>query len=281
MRKKIIYSAIMFIAFMGIGVNAQNQKVVAVATFDVAGNACTASEADAVTELFISELAGTGFVTVVDRNSFNKILDEMQFQLSDWSNPRKTVQLGNMTNAQVICRGQISKLGNTFHLSSTIIDVKTANILSSSKVRFSQIDNVYDVLPQFTKNIVKVFAPPAPPEPPKLGGKGPGGGTVFRVEYGWAMEISEPIGRTSWNNAQQMCSNYNGGGFRDWYLPSKDELNMSYNALRRFGIQFGNEWHWTSTTGAWGKAWGTNFSVGYDEYPSAIGVVRAIRGFSY
>lgn len=153
--------------------------------------------------------------------------------------------------------------------------------LSSSKVRFSQIDNVYDVLPQFTKNIVKVFAPPAPPEPPKLGGKGPGGGTVFRVEYGWAMEISEPIGRTSWNNAQQMCSNYNGGGFRDWYLPSKDELNMSYNALRRFGIQFGNEWHWTSTTGAWGKAWGTNFSVGYDEYPSAIGVVRAVRGFSY
>lgn len=278
MKARISILLVTFVTLFCSATIAQEQKVIAVATFDVAGNACTDSEADAITELFISEIAKLGFVTIVDRNSFNKILDEMQFQLSDWSNPRKTVRLGNMTNAQVICRGQISKLGNTFHLSSTIIDVKTANILSSSNVKFSRIDNVYDVLPKFTKEIAKAFAPP---EPPKVGGKGPGGGTVFRVEYGWAMEISEPIGKASWNDASWLCQSYNGGGFQDWYLPSQEELNMSYNALRRFGIRFGNEWHWTSTTGAWGKAWGTNFSVGYDEYPSTIGVVRAVRGFSY
>lgn len=43
------------------------EKTVAVATFDVAGNAVSYDEAETITELYIAELVATGKVAVTDR----------------------------------------------------------------------------------------------------------------------------------------------------------------------------------------------------------------------
>lgn len=69
-------------------------KSMAVATFDINNNAVSKDDAEAVTELYIAELVSSGKVDIVDRNNFNKLLKEMQFQTSDWANSEKTVKLG-------------------------------------------------------------------------------------------------------------------------------------------------------------------------------------------
>jgi hypothetical protein len=38
----------------------------------------------------------------------------------------------------------------------------------------------------------------------------------------WDNEVSKYI---NWNKTVSMCKEYNGGGYSDWHLPSKDELN--------------------------------------------------------
>ena len=147
--KKIFFALLALAAFTA--AYAQEQKTIAVATFDITGNAVTQDEADAITELFITELVSTGKVSVVDRANFDKIVKEMKFQASDWSDSAKTTALGNAANAQLISRGQIIKLGSKLYLSSSIIDVKNAKVLSSAREQFNSLDDVFGLLGNFAR----------------------------------------------------------------------------------------------------------------------------------
>jgi len=48
------------------------------------------------------------------------------------------------------------------------------------------------------------------------------------------------------NYAAKLCRDYNGGGFTDWFLPSKDELNKICDNRATIG-GFGNYYYWTSS----------------------------------
>ena len=259
---------------------------VAVSTFDIAAGAVTSEEADAITELFISEVVSTGKLNVVDRTNFDKIIKEMKFQASDWSNKEKTVALGNAINATMVVRGQIIKLGSRMYLSSTIVDLKTAVVLSSSKKQFDSIDNIFDLLPTYTKDIVDVIYAPIMAELKKtlkIGDIGPGGGIVFYIEGTRALEVSANLGSHTWYKALDVAKNYKGGGFSDWYLPTERELNLIYKNLVKTGILNDTTWHWSSSQYNSSNAWSQRFSDGlklnyfgskYDTFS-----VRAVRAF--
>lgn len=86
--------------------------------------------------------------------------------------------------------------------------------------------------------------------------------------------------------AAQLCNEFILNGYNDWFLPSKDELNLMYNYLKanlllesRFGF-YG--WFYSSSQYDNSDAWGHNFTNGYQgNYRKNIsgGYVRAIRSF--
>lgn len=59
-----------------------------VAPFKISDNAVTEDEATRVVDLITKSLLTLG-VSIVDRDSLADILEELQFQSSDWSNPKK------------------------------------------------------------------------------------------------------------------------------------------------------------------------------------------------
>lgn len=256
-------------------------KSMAVATFDINNNAVSKDDAEAITELYIAELVSSGKVDIVDRNNFNKLLKEMQFQTSDWANSEKTVKLGTATGAQVISRGQIIKLGSKMYLSATVIDVNTAGVVSSAKVQFDSIDSIFDILPNFVKTVTENLSL-------KIGDIGPGGGLVFYIEGNRAYECSEVLGEGNWSEAKTLCSEYRGGGYDDWYLPNKDELNYIYQNLRKPGKISGDSWFWSSleyySNYLDNNVWVQRFSDGYQDYnfkhKDDTYSVRAVRAFS-
>jgi hypothetical protein len=88
--------------------------------------------------------------------------------------------------------------------------------------------------------------------------------------------------------AAQVVSVPEYGGYGDWFLPSRDELNLLYENLRKQRIgEFSNNVYWSSsggiTTGLnWNLvAWQINFSDGTQNRVScsADGLVRAVRRF--
>lgn len=79
--------------------------------------------------------------------------------------------------------------------------------------------------------------------------------------------------------AASICKNYRGGGYDDWFLPSKNELNLLYLQQSYVGSFALN--YWSSTEGGNDAAWDQDFSNGY-QYNSIKGStipVRAIRAF--
>ena len=251
-------------------------KLMAIATFDINNNAVSEVEAEGITELYIAELASTGKVSIVDRNNFNKLLKEMNFQAGDWADSEKTIRLGTASGASVIGRGQIIKLGNKMYLSATVIDVKTAKVISSAKRQFDSLDNIFDILPGFVRDISEGLTL-------KIGDTGPGGGLICNIEGNRGLECSEVLGYANWENAKKMCAEFRGGGYDDWYLPSKEELNFIYINLARTEQIIGRGWFWSSSGGTY-EAWVQNLSDGSQQGSDLKAdfrhSVRAVRAFN-
>ena len=82
------------------------------------------------------------------------------------------------------------------------------------------------------------------------------------------------------NYAAQLCANYQGGNYGDWYLPSKYELNLLYLQKAVVG-GFAVVSYWSSTEGDNYYAWGQYFTNGLQLYDDKYytDYVRAIRAF--
>lgn len=115
-----------------------------------------------------------------------------------------------------------------------------------------------------------------------IGGTGPAGGTIFAISKNFVWEMSEPLGHMAWDKAFKFCPQYQGGGYTDWYLPTKDELeNMYYNVIKP-GVVKDHETYWSSNQEESMALWGYNFKKGR---PGLYGAakklaVRAVRCFT-
>ncbi len=80
--------------------------------------------------------------------------------------------------------------------------------------------------------------------------------------------------------AAQLCNDLTEGGYSDWYLPSKDELNKLYinkGAIGGFAVFY----YWSSSEYNANYAWGQYFGNGYQGYFHKLDGyrVRAVRAF--
>jgi hypothetical protein len=80
--------------------------------------------------------------------------------------------------------------------------------------------------------------------------------------------------------AAQICANYQGGNYGDWYLPSKHELNLLYSQKGAVGV-FPGSWYWSSTEFGNDNAWRQDFANGNHKATNKINTynVRAVRAF--
>jgi hypothetical protein len=103
------------------------------------------------------------------------------------------------------------------------------------------------------------------------------------------LEALRQAGETG--RAAQLCAAFEAGGFKDWFFPSKDELDLMYKNLKAQGLgNFQNKplYYWSSSETGNDGAWLQNFK---DFYPQNEGKylinfkdnpthsVRAIRAF--
>ena len=156
---------------------AKIKPVVVVAPFDAKGVA--QEEVDIITELFTAEYANTGLASVVDRNSFDKIKEQLKFQSSDWSNANKVAQLGKALNANHVVVGQLLEFRGRIITTIKIIDVNTTTILASYTERISDVEKVLDKIPSICKELSNRLG--AYSMKYKIGDEGEGDGIVFYV----------------------------------------------------------------------------------------------------
>jgi hypothetical protein len=96
-------------------------------------------------------------------------------------------------------------------------------------------------------------------------------------------------GATETSYAAGLARAYTGGGYTDWFLPSKDELNKMYTnratinttAAANSGSDFANNYYWSSTEFDFYTAWEQNFDDGFQGTSGKDNAdsVRAVRAF--
>jgi len=318
--------AILFLTFIFITALCFSQQVfVAVAPFE-AKDGISASNAMTITEIFGIELQATGKVRVVSRTNFDAAMKEHRFQLGDLSDEKKTAQLGKALNANWVTRGQVQKLGSLIVITATLMDVNTMEIVGGAPMYLNKIEEAPEKMPAYMETIkqrinmggsvykVGDFGPAggivfydkgtfsngwryleaAPAE------------TEFHADWGAykknvgstntavgsgkrnteiTVEGLKTLGESG--KAAQLCVALNYDGFSDWFLPSKDELDLMYKNLKQKGLGgFSDGRYWSSSrSGSERLAWNQRFrdgnksdDVGYslDDFPDWV---RAIRAF--
>lgn len=71
------------------------------------------------------------------------------------------------------------------------------------------------------------------------------GKTSYAIGSG--KQNTELLNRICVNGASRTATDYLGGGYSDWFLPSKDELNEVYWTRNATGIKTGSNYYWSSS----------------------------------
>jgi hypothetical protein len=94
--------------------------------------------------------------------------------------------------------------------------------------------------------------------------------------------IDIEAGCTTPGTAADICANLSLGGYSDWFLPSKDELDLMYENLKVFGVGgFAVTFYWSSSEDSAFSAWAQYFGNGNQYYNGKSNTfrVRAVRAF--
>jgi len=83
--------------------------------------------------------------------------------------------------------------------------------------------------------------------------------------------------------AAKICANYAGEEYADWFLPSKDELNLMYLNLKVELIgELSDNYYWSSSESTASNAWAQDFGNGYQDsvyLRSGTFSIRPVRSF--
>jgi TolB-like protein len=225
---------------------------------------------------------------VIDRQHTDAIRKEFNVQFSGDVSDEEVKSIGKQLGAQYVITGSLVDIGTAYRFRVAAINIESAVREGSPPVNIN-INDPQVVFLLTGQRATQTDTTPSNSGTYKIGDRGPGGGFIFFAEGGVYMECSLDIGSFNWDQAITAAKNYKGGGFSDWRLPTKDELNLMYVNLKAKNMGgFTNNWYWSSSqaNNAWGNnvyAWYQRFSDG-DQHldgkdKGSTYSVRAVRAF--
>ena len=103
-----------------------------IAVINFIGNNISDSETKALSDRLRIELFNTKHFSVVERGMMEEILAEQGLQQSGCTTNECIVEVGQLIGVNQIIGGSISKVGNTFSISTRIVNVETGSILHTT-----------------------------------------------------------------------------------------------------------------------------------------------------
>jgi TolB-like protein len=114
-----------------------------IAVINLIGNNISDSEAKAFSDRLRIELYNTKHFSVVERGMMEEILAEQGLQQSGCTTNECIVEVGQLIGVKQIIGGSISKVGNTYSISTRIVNVETGNILHTTTYDYNgEIDEL-------------------------------------------------------------------------------------------------------------------------------------------
>jgi len=135
---------------------AQERRIPTIAVMPLSGPGLDAAASQAITDGLADELIKTGKVRVMERSQMESILKEQGFQQSGACDGSEcAVQVGKLLSIEQMVVGSVGKLGSSFSIMVRTVDVKTGEVMATSrKVQRGEIDEVVvSVLPTLAQEL--------------------------------------------------------------------------------------------------------------------------------
>ncbi|MBP5451851.1 MAG: hypothetical protein J6Y16_06410 [Treponema sp.] len=113
-------------------------------------------EVSVITDYFISKYAFAvkGKAEVIDRDSFDMLVEEHNFQSNDWASKEGRSQL-EMLNASHLVRGKLSKFRSQLVVTIKLIDVKTGVVYATYEDRIADVEELFDKMPEICEKLAE------------------------------------------------------------------------------------------------------------------------------
>jgi hypothetical protein len=129
------------------------QQRLVVPPFQNRNSGIDTTQIETLTDLFINAIQRTNRFEVPDRDALALLMREHKFQMSDWSDDAKTVEMGRVLNANYIMRVIVSKIDTDVYLMiARLLDVNTAQILDSDELEFTSVRDARTRLDTFARD---------------------------------------------------------------------------------------------------------------------------------
>lgn len=142
---------------------------------------CLGDSTGVMSDLLSDELVRIEGITVVERKRIDRVIEEMDFQMSGWTDAKTVKAAGKMVNADCVITGSVDTLGATLYVTARMIEVESAKVLHSAKMTCVTWDEFSRKLPQFAHECVKKM-----PSPNRFLGTWEGevpGGSVYEITF--------------------------------------------------------------------------------------------------
>lgn len=121
---------------------------------------CLGDSTGVMSDLLSDELVRIEGITVVERKRIDRVIEEMDFQMSGWTDAKTVKAAGKMVNADCVITGSVDTLGATLYVTARMIEVESAKVLHSAKMTCATWDEFSRKLPQFARECVKKMPSP-------------------------------------------------------------------------------------------------------------------------
>ncbi|MDO8734747.1 MAG: kelch repeat-containing protein [Elusimicrobiota bacterium] len=133
----------------------RNKDIVNIAVADFIGKNVSQADASITADFFRTELVQTGMFNVIEKASMDKILSEAAFQQSGCTTTERAVQIGKILNVQQMVVGSLSKLMDTYFITTNLVDVETGKILVSYDQKVITAQEIKDACKVLSQKLVQ------------------------------------------------------------------------------------------------------------------------------
>ena len=160
--KKVLYSSLiyfLFIFFVTPALTQNSKQRIAILDFTNTGG-LTEEETVTLTNRLRSMLVQSEVYIVLERGKMEEILEEQGFQQSGCTTTECAVEMGQLLNVQKMISGSFGKLGETYTIDLSLIDVETAQIEQSFFRDYKgEIDGLLEIIQIISNQITSVQKP--------------------------------------------------------------------------------------------------------------------------
>ena len=120
----------------------QDKPIITVLDFSTDG--VSENEMRSIISLLSSALFQTQQFTVIDVSERERLLQELEFSMSDCTDESCLLEVGRMLSAEGIVVGNLGKVGNRYILSTKLLETETAKTLNTADGFYDDLDILVD-----------------------------------------------------------------------------------------------------------------------------------------